>query len=119
MILVDASVWIDHFRNTNTRLSALLNSGQVLTHPFVIGELALGELEQRAAILDAAENLPMAIGASDLEVRRFISAQRLFGRGIGYVDAHLLAAVTLTAGSSLWTLDKRLDRVAKQLALSL
>lgn len=118
MILVDTSVWIDHLRTGDKSLSKLLDAGSVLSHPFVTGELALGNLRQRAAILDALSDLPQAEVATDGEVRNFIDVHALFGRGIGYVDAHLLAAVRLTAGASLWTRDKRLHRVAERLKLA-
>ena len=119
MILVDSSVWVDHLRTGNETLSRLLNAGMVLTHPFVIGELALGNLRQRALILDTLSDLPRAAIASDEEVLRFIDDHRLFGRGIGYVDAHLLAAVRLNTGAALWTYDKRLHGVAEQLGISM
>ena len=119
MILVDTSVWIDHFRAGNQTLIEFLNSGAVLVHPFVIGELALGSLKQRALILDAVANLPHASVAADSEVLRFIDSFALFGRGIGYLDSHLLAAVRLTAGAELWTHDKRLKEVAEQLGLAM
>ncbi len=108
MILVDTSIWIDHFRNTDITLVKLLNSQQVLAHPFVIGELALGNLQQRESILSALQNLPQATTAHDDEVLHFIGLQSLFGFGIGCIDAHLLAAVRLTPNALLWTRDKRL-----------
>lgn len=108
MILVDTSVWIDHFRQGDVELTRLLNAGQVLTHRFVIGELALGNLQNRNIIISTLQNLPQATVASDEEVLRFIERQALFGSGIGYIDAHLLAATLLSPGSFLWTRDKRL-----------
>jgi len=108
MILVDTSVWIDHFRQGDVELTRLLNSGQVLTHRFVIGELALGNIQNRSLIISTLQNLPQATAASDEEVLRFIERHTLFGSGIGYIDAHLLAATLLSPGSSLWTRDKRL-----------
>jgi predicted nucleic acid-binding protein len=108
MILVDTSVWIDHFRQGDVELTRLLNSGQVLTHRFVIGELALGNIQNRSLIISTLQNLPQATAASDEEVLRFIERHALFGSGIGYIDAHLLAATLLSPGSSLWTRDKRL-----------
>lgn len=117
MVLVDTSVWIDHLQRGNPELAALLNRGQVLVHPFVIGELALGSLQQRTQILIALQNLPAAIQATDAEVQGFISANTLYGIGIGYVDAHLLAATRLTPAAQLWTLDKRLQAAATGLGL--
>ncbi len=119
MILVDTSIWIDHLRTGGELLAELLSAGRVLTHPFVIGELALGDMRQRGAILDALSNLPHAELATDAEVLSFINRQSLFGRGIGYVDVHLLASVRLTAGVQLWTRDNRLHSVAEQLGLAM
>ena len=118
MILVDTSVWVDHLRRGDKTLAALLDGGAVLTHPFVIGELALGDLRRRETVLKALSDLPHAGVATDDEVLHFIDRQALFGRSIGYVDAHLLAAVRLTAGTQLWTNDKRLHGVAEQLGLA-
>ena len=118
MILVDTSVWVDHLRQGERALADLLEAGMVLAHPFVIGELALGELRERELVLGALQGLPRARAASDGEVLHFIARHTLFGIGIGYVDAHLLAAVRLTPGSALWTRDRRLDRIAKQTGLA-
>lgn len=115
MILVDTSVWVDHLRTGDAKLAALLDEGRVLGHPFVIGEIALGNLRQRDQVVRALQELPQAITASDNEVLYLIGAEALFGRGIGYVDAHLVAAVRLTAGASLWTRDARLEGVASDL----
>jgi predicted nucleic acid-binding protein len=119
LILVDTSVWIDHLRTNNLLLARLLDSGRVLTHPFVIGELALGAMRQREAVLAALSDLPRAEMANDVEALSFIDRQALFGRGVGYVDVHLLAAVRLTAGAELWTKDNRLRRVAEELGVSM
>jgi len=119
VILVDTSVWIDHLRSNSDLLSKLLNAGGVLAHPFVIGELALGEMRQRGTVLDALSNLPRAELATDVKVLSFINRQSLFGRGIGYIDVHLLASVRLTAGAALWTLDKRLQSVADEFGLAM
>lgn len=108
MVLVDTSVWVDHLRRGDAGLARLLDSGQVLTHAFVIGELALGQLQQRDAVLGALSALPQTEPALDREVLHFIAAEGIAGRGIGYIDAHLLASVRLTPGSTLWTRDKRL-----------
>lgn len=117
MILVDSSVWIDHLRQSHAALVQLLDKRQVITHPFVIGELALGNLRQRDAILGALRGLPCAQVATDEEVHALIDHHTLFGLGIGYVDAHLLAGTLLTAGARLWTRDKRLLHVASRLGL--
>ena len=118
MILVDTSVWVDHLRGSDQKLAELLNSGLVLVHPFVVGELALGRLRQRYIILEALLQLPRTVVATDGEILAFISRQKLFGRGIGYVDVHLLAAVRLTTGSKLWTRDQRLFDTADGLGLA-
>ena len=118
MILVDSSVWVDHLRSGDATLARLLDDGRVIAHPFVVGELALGSLRQRELILTALQDLPQAVVASDIEVLRFINQQALYGLGIGYVDAHLLASARLTAGGSLWTRDKRLQAVADQLGVA-
>ena len=115
MILVDTSVWIDHLRRGDPRLSALLNTQKVLTHPFVAGELALGSLRQRAIVLGALRDLPQAATANADEVLAFIESRALAGQGIGYVDVHLLASVALTPGILLWTRDKHLRAVAERL----
>ncbi len=117
MILVDTSVWVDHFRLGKTGLAELLQHGRVTMHPFIIGEVALGHLKQRDFILTAMGHLPAAAVATDSEVLHFIHTAALFGRGIGYIDAHLLASVRLSPGTSLWTRDKRLQNVADQLGL--
>jgi predicted nucleic acid-binding protein len=118
VILVDTSIWVDHLRNSDSALAGLLETGRVLTHPFVIGELALGVLQQRKVILSALRNLPSATVATDDEVLRFIEDGSLAGLGIGYIDAHLLAATRLTPGSSFWTRDKRLGVVSERLSLA-
>jgi predicted nucleic acid-binding protein len=118
VILVDTSVWVDHLRVSNPTLSELLNEGIVLTHPFVIGELALGNLRQRELLMNAMSRQPRATVATDAEVLNFINRHALFGRGVGYVDVHLLAAARLTAGAVFWTYDKRLQDVAVRLGLA-
>jgi len=119
VILADTSVWVDHLRASDKALATLLNAGAVLAHPFVIGELALGNLRQRETVLNALSDLPRASIATDAEVLHFIDRHTLFGHGIGYVDAHLLAAVQLTAGAVLWTKDKRLHSVAVERGLAM
>lgn len=118
MILVDTSIWIDHLRASDEQLARLLETGQVLAHPFVIGELALGNLRNRDAVLGALQDMPQAAVATEPEVLRFIGEKGLFGLGIGYIDAHLLAAVLLTPGSLLWTRDKRLLAASTQLGIA-
>lgn len=117
MILVDTSVWINHLRHGDITLTNLLNAGQVYVHPFVVGELALGNLRQREDILDILNNMPRSKIATDEEVMVLINQSKLYGLGIGYIDTHLLASTRLTPGSFLWTLDKRLRAVANQLGL--
>jgi predicted nucleic acid-binding protein len=119
VILVDTSVWIEHLRAGDERLMALLDAGEVLGHPLVIGELALGHLRGRDAFLRDLRDLPQAAVVADEEVSRFIDRQALFGRGIGYVDAHLLAAARLTVGARLWTRDRDLHAVAAELDLAI
>jgi hypothetical protein len=119
VILVDTSVWVDHLRAGDQALAGLLEAGKVLAHPFVIGELALGNLPRRDQSLRWLRDLPQANVATDREVLYFIDRHRLFGLGIGYVDAHLLASVSLTAGADLWTRDRRLGRAAGRLGLAI
>ena len=118
VILVDTSVWIDHLRVGDPELVSLLQDGQVLAHPWVIGELALGHLSERSEVLGLLRNLPHAQSATDVETLVLIDHHQLFGLGIGYVDAHLLAATMLTTGARLWTRDKRLAAVAVRLGLA-
>ncbi len=117
MILVDTSIWVDHLRQSDARLKKLLESGQVVIHPFVVGELALGNLRQRNVVLSALRDLPQAVSASNEEVLDFIELRALAGLGIGWVDAHLLASTQLTS-ATLWTRDKRLNTVAARLGLA-
>jgi len=118
VILVDTSVWVDHLQGGDLALARLLDGWRVLGHRFVTGELALGNLRERDLVLSAVRELPQATVASDDEVLYFIARQALFGLGIGYVDAHLLAAVELTVDAKLWTRDRRLQTVAARLGLS-
>ena len=118
MILVDTSIWVDHLRKGDGELADLLESGMVLTHPFILGELALGNLRQRQTVLGDLSNLPAAMAATDAEALAFIDRYKLFGQGIGYVDAHLLAATQLTPDATLWTRDQRLHRIATALGLA-
>ncbi len=118
MILVDTSVWVDHFRSGDSELSDLLNAGQALIHPFVIGELACGNLKNRAAVLSLLHNLPFATIAEDPEALCFIERHQLCGVGIGFIDVHLLASTRLSGGALLWTRDKRLHQQAVRLTLA-
>jgi predicted nucleic acid-binding protein len=117
MILVDTSVWIEHFRKENERLRTLLYDEQVLCHPFVIGELACGRLQNREEILSLVHALPEARVAEQAEVLNFLETRQLYERGLGWVDAHLLASALLS-GCPLWTLDKPLQRAAAALGAS-
>lgn len=116
MVLADTSIWVAHFREGHPGLATLLTEGLVLMHPFVSGELACGNLKDRASILADLNALPAAKCADDSEVIQLIEERRLWGRGLGWVDAHLLAAALLS-NCRLWTLDKRLDRAASDLGL--
>jgi predicted nucleic acid-binding protein len=118
VILADTSVWVDHLRAGEPTVAALLSNNDLLIHPFVIGEIALGYLNPRDEILAQFYDLPFAAITTDAEVMNLIELEKLFGTGIGYVDAHLLASVRLTAGSTLWTRDKRLRSVARRLNLA-
>jgi len=117
VILVDTSVWIDHFQKTIPPLALALEREGVMTHPFVVGELACGELRRRREVLDLLAALPSAAVATDVEALQFIDEHRLMGKGIGYIDVHLLASVVLTDAAQLWTSDKRLRAVAVQLRI--
>ena len=117
MVLVDTSVWVEHLRLGTIGLGALLNDGDVVCHPFIIGELACGNLRNRAEIISLLQELPMALQADDEEAIQFIEDRKLMGKGIGYVDVHLLMSAILTK-ASLWTLDKRLHEVAARLGLT-
>jgi len=108
MILADTSIWIDHLRRPNPKLHILLDFGQILMHPFVLGELALGSFSNRERLLKQLYQLPQAIMISNKEVILFITKHKLFGTGIDYIDAHLLVAARHTIGAQLWTRDKRL-----------
>ena len=115
MILVDTSVWVDYLRRTDTELADLLERGQILMHPFVIGEIACGSLRDREATLELLQQLPAAAVAEPDEALGFIELRSLHGKGIGYVDVHLLASTALNAGAMLWTRDKRLREAAEAL----
>jgi predicted nucleic acid-binding protein len=116
VILVDTSVWIDHLRSGDPMLAQALESGQVMMHPFVVGELACGNLEQRDEVLRLLGDLPAAPTATDSEVLDLIERRALMGRGIGYIDVHLLASTALAADARIWTRDRPLARAAAELA---
>jgi predicted nucleic acid-binding protein len=118
LILVDTSVWVEHLRRGDARLAAMLETASVLVHPFVIGEIACGSMADRGTVLMLLQDLPTVTVADDDEVVDYIERHRLWGKGIGYVDAHLLAAAALTQGATLWTRDKRLAAAASSLKLA-
>lgn len=117
MILADTSVWVDHLRSVNRELRELLYQGQIVIHPFVIAELALGSLRERAKTLALLDLLPQMQVAQVNEVRLAIEARRLYNLGIGLIDAHLIASVLINPSTLLWTRDKRLRKVAEGLRL--
>jgi predicted nucleic acid-binding protein len=117
MVLVDTSVWIAHLRAGAIGLEAVLNEGHVVCHPFIVGELACGRLRNRSEILSLLRSLPMAVDAEHEEVMEFIDNHHLMGKGLGYIDMHLLASALLTK-VPLWTLDKKLNEVSSNLGLA-
>lgn len=117
MILVDTSVWIDHLKRADPDLVGALEANTVATHPMVIAELALGSIAGRASFLASMRRLARVVRASDDELLSFIENRRLFARGLGVVDAHLLASAALTPGAELWTRDKRLATAAAELGV--
>lgn len=114
MVLVDTSVWVAHFRAGNIGLEGLLNDGHVVCHPFIVGELACGNLRNRSEILSLLQTLPMAVLVEHEEVMQFIEDHVLMGKGLGYIDMHLIASAMLT-GVPIWTLDKKLNEVSSKL----
>jgi predicted nucleic acid-binding protein len=117
MVLVDTSVWVAHFRRGDIGLEPLLNDGRVVCHPFIVGELACGNLKNRSGILSLLQALPMATPAEHEEVMRFIEDHNLMGKGLGYIDMHLLASAILIR-VPIWTLDRPLKQVSSRLALA-
>ena len=111
MILVDTSIWVDHFRRSNAQLVDALQHDDVLIHPFIIGEIACGSLRNRATTLELLQQMPMATVAEFDEVFGYVERFKLHGKGIGYVDVHLLASAVMS-GATLWTTDKRLRATA-------
>ena len=118
MILVDSSVWINHFRKPSSRLAKLLNDDEVIVHPLVIGEIACGNLKNRTEILALLHALPKSTKADDEEVLYFLEHHSLSGVGVGLIDVHLLASCLMDQ-NFLWTVDKRLEAVAKQLQVDI
>jgi predicted nucleic acid-binding protein len=117
MVLVDTSVWISHFRMGEPELRALLEEGKVVCHPFIIGELACGNIVNRKEILKLLQALPQALVASHEEVMRFVEMHRFMGAGLGCIDVHLLASARLTA-APLWTMDAELRGAAEKLGIA-
>ena len=115
-MLVDTSVWVDHLRKRNSKLVAMLLGGEVMTHPFVIGELACGNLAQRTKILGALCELPLTPSVSHEEVLDFLEGRKLMGRGLGWIDIHLLAS-SILAKVPLWSADKRLSALAHEIGV--
>jgi predicted nucleic acid-binding protein len=118
MILVDTSIWVDHLRRADPLMSSLLDEDSVLIHPFVFGEIAMGDLRPRDIILHWLSRLPELLPARDSEVLALVDDAGLFATGIGYVDAHLLAAVRLVPDTQLWTRDSKLLAIAERLSLA-
>ena len=118
MILADTSVWIEHLRHGEPLLRVALEEERVLVHPFVIGELACGNLRERGSILDLLGRLPLAPIATDDEAHELVRRRALMGRGIGWIDVHLLASAAMAAPARLWTHDRRLAAIAAEMELS-
>ena len=117
MILVDTSIWIDHLHKGDDVMDKLLSEDAVMMHPFVYGEIAMGSLKDRRVILAELAKIPAAPVAKDAEVMEFIETARLFGTGIGFIDAHLLASAKLQADGLVWTRDRRLQVAAEELGI--
>jgi predicted nucleic acid-binding protein len=116
MVLVDTSVWVEHLRSGNIGLKNLLNEGHVVCHLFIVGELACGNLSNRSEILSLLQALPLVDHAEHEEVMHFIENYSLMGKGLGYIDMHLIVSALLTK-VSIWTLDKKLKEVSSKLRL--
>lgn len=117
MILADTSIWIEHLRSGSKELHKLLNQGQIVIHPFIIAELALGSLRERTQTLALLDLLPQVRVAQMNEVRQMIEARRLYSLGLGLIDAYLIAAVLLNPPTRLWTRDKQLRKIAEALGV--
>jgi hypothetical protein len=118
MILADTSLWVEQLRRPNGPLTAALDAGVIVMHPFVIGELACGNLRNRHTLLELWSDLPSAPTATDSEALQFIERHALAGKGLGYVDVHLLASTALSGGAKLWTTDRPLAAAAARLRLA-
>jgi predicted nucleic acid-binding protein len=117
LILADTSIWIDHLRSGNKEMRRHLDQGQIVIHPFIIAELALGSLKERTKTLALLDLLPQVRMAQSSELRLMIEARRLYNLGIGLTDAHLIASVLIDAPTRLWTRDKRLRQAAEALGI--
>jgi predicted nucleic acid-binding protein len=117
LILADTSIWIDHFRSGNKEMRTHLDQGQIVIHPFIVAELALGSLQKRALTLALLDHLPQVQVAQMTEVRVMIEARRLYSLGIGLTDAHLIASVFINPSTLLWTKDKPLRKAAEALGI--
>ncbi len=117
MILVDSSVWVDHFRNPSSQLTQYLDEATVLSHPFIVGELVVGSLKSEHPVVRAMHKMPQALVASHIEFMTFLEHQKLSGLGLSFVDVHLLTATALTPDALLWTRDRRLHQAAVHIGL--
>ena len=117
MVLVDTSVWVAHLRDGTIGLEERLEEGEVVCHPFIVGELACGNLKNRSEVLSLLQALPQAVLAEDEEVIQFIENHRLMGKGLGYIDVHLLASANLMK-APLWTIDRHLNEVCSKMGLA-
>jgi predicted nucleic acid-binding protein len=118
VILADTTVWIDHFRNVDLRLDMLLESSEIVVHPFVIGELSMGSLRERDIVLGRLRRLVSLMPARHSAVMQMVETRQLYGTGLQYIDVHLLASTLATAGCKIWTRDKRLHAVAERLGVA-
>lgn len=118
MILADTTVWIDHFRSETAEMRRQLNKRSIVIHPYIVAELALGSLRDRARTLAWLDSLPRLRVAQTAEVRQMIEMRSLYSRGIGLTDAHLIASILIYTSTLLWTLDKRLSNVASELGIA-
>lgn len=116
MVLVDTSVWVRHLREGDSDLEQLLNSGQVMCHPYIVGELACGNIKNRREVLSLLQLLPLATMATHTEILQFIESNHLMGKGLGYIDVHLSASAVLTS-VPLWSYDKKLSEANEVLGI--